>query len=94
MTRQKANAHFGWRHALALIAPITMAGCQQAPSFNIAGSIFPDWIFCSIAGLLAGPLAHAAFARLDLDKEIRPQILVYPCIVLSCTITLWLIFFS
>ena len=94
MTRKKTNSHCGWRLLLALIALLAITGCQQAPSFNIIGSIFPDWIFCSIIGLVAGPVAHAIFVRLDLDKEIQPPILIYPCIVLSCTLTLWLILFS
>jgi len=94
MKQRETSSTRGWIVLLALYLPIALTGCQHVPSFNIAGSFFPDWILCSIGGLLAGPLAHALFVRLKLDREIQPPILVYPCIVLSCTITLWLLLFS
>jgi hypothetical protein len=78
----------------ALLLPIALAGCQQAPSFSIAGSFFPDWILCSVGGILVSLAAHALFVHLKLEKEIQPAVLIYPCIVISCAVTLWLIFFS
>ena len=71
-----------------------VAGCQRAPSFNIAGSFFPDWILCSFIGIVAAALAHALFVRVKIEREIQPGVLIYPCIALSCAVTVWLIFFS
>ncbi len=79
---------------MALTVPFLIAGCQQAPSFNVVGSIFPDWILCSIVGLVVGPLVHATLVHFDLDKEIDLPVLIYPCIVISCALTTWLVFFS
>lgn len=90
----KRSLKRGWMELVTLHLPIALTGCQRVPSFNIAGSFFPDWILCSIGGLLAGLLANALFVRLKLEREIQPPILIYPCIVLSCTITLWLLLFS
>ncbi|MGA2852334.1 MAG: YtcA family lipoprotein [Terracidiphilus sp.] len=69
-----------------------LTGCGRAPSFNIAGSFFPFWIFCVVAGTMLAVLARALFVRLEIEKEIKPAVLVYPCIAASSAITLWLLF--
>ena len=79
---------------LALLLPVALAGCQHAPSFSIDGSFFPDWILCSVAGIVVSMLAHALFVRLKLEKEVQPAVLIYPCILISCAVTLWLLLFS
>jgi len=94
MTRHKTSSNRGWITLPVLLLPIALAGCQRAPSFNVAGSFFPDWILCSVLGIVAASLAHALFVRLKLDREIQPAVLIYPCIALSCAVTLWLLFFS
>jgi hypothetical protein len=94
MTRNQTSSHRGSKAVLALIALIALNGCQQAPSFNIAGSFFPGWIFCSVTGIVAAGLAHGLFVRLKLERDIQPPVLIYPCIALSCAVTLWLLFFS
>ncbi len=75
--------------ALALLC-----GCERAPTFSILGSFFPAWLFCVIAGILATWGAHLLLARLELDKHIKPTILVYPCMAAFCAFTFWLIIFS
>ena len=79
---------------LAFCPVAVLTGCQGAPSFSLAGSYFPDWIFCSFAGILGAALAHGLFVRLRMEREVQPQVLIYPCIALSCAVTLWLLFFS
>jgi hypothetical protein len=71
-----------------------LCGCQRAPSISIVGSFFPVWIFCVVAGILLAALARALFIRANLDKEIKPPVIIYPCIAASCALTLWLLFFS
>lgn len=83
-----------WRMSPAILSLAAVAGCQRAPSFNIAGSFFPDWILCSFIGIFVAALAHALFVRLKIEREIQPAVLIYPCIALSCAVTLWLVFFS
>jgi hypothetical protein len=82
------------RFALVALFPLEMLmGCQRAPSFSIAGSYFPDWILCSFVGIMVAALAHGLFLRLKMEREIQPAVLIYPCIALSCAVTLWLLFF-
>jgi len=77
---------------MGALAPL--AGCQRAPTFSILGSFFPAWLFCIVAGILLAWAAHWFFARLELDKHIKPAILVYPCLAAFCAFTLWLAIFS
>jgi hypothetical protein len=71
-----------------------LSGCQRAPTFSILGSFFPAWLFCIIAGILLSWGAHWLFSRLQLDKHIRPAILVYPCLAAFCAFTFWLLIFN
>jgi hypothetical protein len=94
MKPDKAIAHTSPMTTLALFPLVALLGCQRAPSFSIVGSYFPDWIFCSLAGIALAALAHGMFVRLKIEREIQPLVLVYPCIALSCAVTLWLLFFD
>jgi YtcA family len=79
--------------SFASLLLFVLCGCQRAPTVNIAGSFFPVWIMCVVVGIAFAAIARVLFIRLELDKEIRPSILIYPCIVASFALTLWLIFF-
>lgn len=71
------------------------AGCSRAPSFNILGSFFPAWIVCGVIGILLAVAVRLFFVHIKLeDKLLWPLILVYPCLTLFFTFTLWLLFFS
>jgi hypothetical protein len=81
--------------ATLVFSPLgALMGCQRAPSFSIIGSYFPDWIFCSLAGLAVASLSRWLFVRLRVERDVQPPILIYPCVALSCAVTLWLLFFS
>lgn len=71
-----------------------LSGCERAPSINVVGSFFPVWIFCVLAGFVWATLARVLFVRLKLDRQIKPAVLIYPCIATSCALTLWLLLFS
>ena len=89
--RQKRTAAVGASFAPALLA----AGCSRAPSFNILGSFFPAWIVCGVIGILLAVAVRLFFVHIKLeDKLLFPLILVYPCLTLFFTFTLWLLFFS
>jgi hypothetical protein len=88
-TKQTAAA--GVSFAAAMLA----AGCSRAPSFNILGSFFPAWIVCGVIGILLAVAVRLFFVYIKLeDKLLLPLILVYPCLTLFFTFTLWLLFFS
>jgi|SRR5277367_6960879 len=89
--RAKRTAVVGASVAPALLA----AGCSRAPSFNILGSFFPAWIGCGVIGILLAVAVRLFFVHIKLeDKLLWPLILVYPCLTLFFTFTLWLLFFS
>ena len=81
---------------MGLLLPSLMAitGCQAAPSFTIAGSFFPDWIFCCLTGIVASVVAYRLFVVLKMEAEVQPAVLIYPCIALSSALTLWLFLFG
>ncbi len=80
--------------AATCAALLTSAGCNRAPSFNILGSFFPAWILCGVIGIVLTVLVRVFFVRAKFEQELTPLILVYPCIALFFTFTLWLLFFS
>ncbi len=87
----KRAAAAGVTFSAALLA----AGCSRAPSFNILGSFFPAWIVCGVLGILLAVAVRLFFLYIKLeDKLLLPLILVYPCLTLFFTFTLWLLFFS
>lgn len=73
---------------------LTAAGCSRAPSFNLLGSFFPAWILCGVIGILLTVAARLFFVRIKLEEQLKPLILVYPCLAAFFTFTLWLLFFS
>lgn len=81
------------RLAASLAIALWLCGCGRAPSFNILGSFFPAWLVCIIVGTVLAAAFYGLFVRLKLETDIRPAIVVYPCLALCCAFTLWLIFF-
>lgn len=76
-------------------APLLLAaGCSRAPSFNILGSFFPAWIVCGLIGILLTVAVRVFFVRIQLEQQLSPLILVYPCLAAFFTFTIWLLFFS
>ena len=89
----------GRRNGIALagvssLAALLTAGCSRAPSFNILGSFFPSWILCGLIGIVLTVAVRLWFVRIKLEAQLTPLILVYPCLTLFFTFTLWLVFFS
>ena len=78
----------------ASAATLLAAGCSRAPSFNILGSFFPSWILCGLVGILLTVAARLVFVRIKLEQQLKPLILVYPCLTAFFTFTMWLLFFS
>ena len=84
----------GAAFSLGTAAVLSITACSRAPSFNILGSFFPAWLLCGVLGTLLAALVRALFVRIDFEKELAPLILVYPCLALFFTFSIWLIFFS
>src|SRR5258707_8158619 len=73
---------------------LLVAGCSRAPSFNLLGSFFPAWILCGVIGILLAVAVRLFFVRIKLEPQLKPLIVVYPCLAAFFTFTLWLLFFS
>jgi YtcA family len=80
--------------AASSAAMLLVAGCSRAPSFNLLGSFFPAWILCGVIGILLAVAVRLFFVRIKLEQQLKPLILVYPCLAAFFTFTLWLLFFS
>jgi hypothetical protein len=68
-------------------------GCQRAPAFNIEGSFFPGWMVCVVFGIIFSVCLGGLLSQVDLERDVKPPILIYPCVALSFALTIWLIFF-
>ena len=89
MKRQLASStYFG----LAAYAGLAMVGCSQAPSYDVAGSIFPAWLVCIIAGSLFAFLGH--WLLLQTKIRIIFPVLVYPSLAAAFTFAIWLVFYQ
>jgi hypothetical protein len=82
------------RGAVTSLLSVGLTGCSRSPSFNILGSFFPAWLLCIVVaiGLTFG--VHVMLARLQIEPEMKPLVLVYPSIAATLAFGLWLLFFS
>ena len=80
--------------AALLLTASFVAGCSQAPSFDILGSYFPAWLVCILVGIGAASIVAACLSKLGKQSLIRWSIFVYPCLAASLAFTLWLFFFG
>jgi hypothetical protein len=74
-----------------LVAPLLLAGCSRAPSFDILGSFFPAWLVCLAVAILLTFFARWLLLRLHIAVVL--PILVYPSLTALFAFALWLIFF-
>ena len=74
-----------------VLAPLPLASCSRAPSFDILGSYFPAWLICLALAILLTVLARWLLLRLLIPVAL--PILVYPSLTALFTFALWLILF-
>lgn len=79
---------------LALAASLLLSGCTFAPSINVLGAYFPDWMFCIIAGVILTVIVHVLQGKLKLERALEPLALTYPALTTIFTLAFWLIFFQ
>ena len=81
--------------ALRMVLPVAgliVAGCD--PVVNIAGTNFPAWLLCAIAGAILIAPMRPAFAATRLEPHLGPLILIYPCLAIVLACLLYVIFFN
>ena len=89
----KAASFRGGEAILLVLLLLPELGCSRAPSFSILGSFFPAWILCSVLGILLTVVVRVLFVRIKFEQELSPLILIYPCLALFFTFSIWLLFF-
>ena len=87
------------RSPLVLLpAILLLGGCHltrdQSPTIDVVGSYFPAWLLCIVVGLVITLVARQLLVGFNLNVHLHPAALVYPCMILLFTLTVWLAFFS
>lgn len=76
---------------------LMLSGCgadDHSPTVDILGSYFPAWIICIVLGLALTLITRQVLIGLKLNTHLHPAPLVYICMLVSFTLTLWLAFFQ
>lgn len=70
------------------------AGCTHAPSANVLGVYFPDWLFCIAAGVAFAVVVYLILEHKRHGDRLGPSALLYPALVAFFSLVAWLIFFQ
>lgn len=73
---------------------LTTSGCANAPSINVLGAYFPEWMFSIVAGVLLTILAYAVLARTRARTWLQPGAIVYPAAATLFALLFWLVAFG
>ncbi len=74
-----------------LAAALVVPRCD--PLFDIEGAFFPAWMLCMLIGITAAIGLRLLFARVGLEPYLGPLPLVYPCLAVLLSMSVWLLFF-
>jgi hypothetical protein len=81
-----------------IVTPLlsSLSGCEVrgAPSFVIAGSYFPGWMFCALIGIVSAIAVRVGFIASGLDNVVPLQLFVCTAIGLCCGLLVWLLWFG
>ena len=69
-----------------------MAGCSQAPSYDIGGSIFPAWLVCIFLGTLLAVLGRWLLVHARI--RVLFPVLAYTSLAAALTFAIWLTIFQ
>jgi YtcA family len=78
----------------AVAAAMLTTGCASAPSINVLGAYFPDWLFCIVAGVVLAVIIYRFLGRTPYGDRIGPTAVIYPTLVAFLALVVWLIFFQ
>jgi hypothetical protein len=79
------------------LAGLMLAGCQadaHSPTLDVLGSYFPAWIVCMVIGLALTLITRLILIGLKMNAHLRPIVLVYLCLMIFYTLSIWLLFFQ
>jgi hypothetical protein len=88
--------HFFKVAALTPWLAAVLGGCEVrgAPSFVIAGSYFPGWMFCAVIGIISAIAIRIGFVASGLANVLPFQLFVCSAIGLCCGLLAWLLWFG
>ena len=75
-----------------LLAPLLLASCSRAPSFDILGSYFPAWLICLALGVVLTAVIRWLLLRLQIEFVF--PIVVYPSLTALFAFGMWLVFYG
>jgi hypothetical protein len=81
---------------LGPILASALSGCtvRGAPSFVIAGSYFPGWMFCALIGIVLAIAVRIGFVASGLASVLPFQLFVCSAIGLCASLLAWLFWFG
>ena len=82
------------KFGLTAAASLLLNSCTFAPSINVLGAYFPDWMFCIIAGVSLTVIVNVIQSKLNLGRWLMPMALTYPVLTTLFSLTFWLVFFK
>jgi len=82
------------KRGLAAAASYLLTGCTIAPSVNVLGAYFPDWLFCIVAGVILTAVIHAIVSKRNIEPWLAPAALTYPALTTLFSLAVWLVFFQ
>jgi hypothetical protein len=75
-----------------------VAGCRsmrdRSPTVDVLGSYFPAWMACIISGIVLTLVTRQLLIGFKLDAHLHPAAVVYVCMMILFTMTVWLAFFK
>jgi hypothetical protein len=88
--------HFFKAAVLTPLLSSALSGCdvRGAPSFVIAGSYFPGWMFCAMIGIVSAIAVRVGFVASGLASVLPFQLFVCAAIGLCCGLLAWLLWFG
>jgi len=89
--------HSLFRLSLIVVLAGALSGCAgvgfHSPAIDVLGSYFPAWMLCIIVGLVLTVISKLLLVAFKFESYVRPSPLVYPCLMLIFTMSVWLVFF-
>ena len=76
----------------SLLAPLLLASCSRAPSFDILGSYFPAWLICLALGVSLTAVIRWLLLRFQIGLVF--PIVVYPSLTALFAFGMWLVFYG
>ncbi|MFP3562846.1 YtcA family lipoprotein [Paraburkholderia sp. SIMBA_030] len=78
---------------VSFIASLPLGGCSGTPSIGVFGAFFPDWLFCTAAGVVGTLSVHRVVSKRHQLGVLNPLALSYPMLTTLLAVLTRLLFF-